>query len=52
MCQGEIAQALITTKRYPDNDEMSLIVELADNRQALGILFGYHCGLSPSDTLS
>jgi len=49
---SEIAQALETTKRYPDNDEMRLIVELADNRQALGILFGYHCGLSPSDTVS
>jgi len=49
---SEIAQALETTKRYPDNDEMRLIIELADNRQALGILFGYHCGLSPSDTVS
>ncbi len=50
--RSEIAQALETTKRYPDNDEMRLIVELADNRQALGILFGYHCGLSPADTVS
>jgi len=43
---SDIAQAIQTTKRYPDNDEMRLIVELADNQQALGILFGYHCGLT------
>jgi len=49
---SEIAQALETTKRYPDNDEMRLIVEIADNQQALAILFGYHCGLTPTDTVS
>ncbi len=49
---SEIAQALETTKRYPDNDEMRLIVEIADNQQSLAILFGYHCGLTPTDTVS
>ena len=49
---SEIAQALETTKRYPDNDEMRLIIEIADNQQALAILFGYHCGLTPTDTVS
>jgi hypothetical protein len=29
---SDIAQALETTKRYPDNDEMRLIVEIADNQ--------------------
>jgi integrase len=49
---SEIAQAITTTKRYPDNDEMRLIIELADNQQALAVLFGYHCGLTPTDTVS
>ena len=49
---SEIAQALETTKRYPDNDELRLIIEIADNQQALAILFGYHCGLTPTDTVS
>jgi len=49
---SEIAQALESTKRYPDNDEMRLIIEIADNQQALAILFGYHCGLTPTDTVS
>ena len=49
---SEIAQALETTKRYPDNDELRLIVEIADNQQALAILFGYHCGLTPTDIVS
>ena len=49
---SEIAQAITSTKRYPDNDEMRLIIELADNQQALAILFGYHCGLTPTDVVS
>ena len=49
---SDIAQAVQVTKRYPDNDEMRLIIEIADNQQALGILFGYHCGLTPTDTVS
>ena len=36
---SETAQALETTKRYPDNDEMRLIVELADNRHII-LLYG------------
>jgi len=38
---SELAQALKTTKRYPDNDEMRLIIELGNNQQALAILFVY-----------
>jgi len=49
---SDIAQALESTKRYPDNDELRLIIELADNQQASAILFGYQCGLTPSDVVS
>jgi len=45
----ELAQALETTKRYPDNDEMRLIIELGNNQQTLAALFGYQCGLVPAD---
>ena len=49
---SELAQALETTKRYPDNDEMRLIIELGNNQQTLSILFGYQCGLVPADIVS
>lgn len=49
---SELAQALETTKRYPDNDEMRLIIELGNNQQTLAILFGYQCGLVPADIVS
>ncbi|MHA1381337.1 MAG: tyrosine-type recombinase/integrase [Candidatus Helarchaeota archaeon] len=40
------------TKRYPDNDELRLILELANNQQKLAVLLGYQCGLLPSDIVS
>ena len=49
---SELVQATETTKRYPDNDEVRLIIELAPNHQTLAILFGYQCGLTPSDIVS
>jgi len=49
---SELVQAIETTKRYPDNDEVRLIIELAPNHQTLAILFGYQCGLTPSDIVS
>ena len=49
---SELAQALETTKRYPDNDEMRLIIELGNNQQTLAILFGYQCGLVPADIVT
>jgi len=49
---SELVQATETTKRYPDNDELRLIIELAPNHQTLAILFGYQCGLAPSDIVS
>jgi len=49
---SELAQALETTKRYPDNDEMRLIIELGNNQQTLATLFGYQCGLVPADIVS
>ena len=49
---SELAQALEVTKRYPDNDEMRLIIELGSNQQTLAILFGYQCGLVPADIVS
>jgi integrase/FtsZ-binding cell division protein ZapB len=49
---SELVQATETTKRYPDNDEIRLIIELAPNHQTLTILFGYQCGLTPSDIVS
>ena len=49
---SELAQAIEPTKRYPDNDEIRLILELANNQQKLAILFGYQCGLLPSDIVS
>ena len=49
---SELAKALETTKRYPDNDEMRLIIELGNNQQTLAILFGYQCGLVPADIVT
>lgn len=49
---SELVQATEVTKRYPDNDEMRLIIELAPNHQTLAILLGYQCGLAPSDIVS
>ena len=49
---SELVQATEVTKRYPDNDEIRLIIELAPNHQTLAILFGYQCGLVPSDIVS
>lgn len=49
---SELAQAIEPTKRYPDNDEIRLILELANNQQKLAILLGYQCGLLPSDIIS
>ena len=49
---SELAQALETTKRYPDNDEMRLIIELGNNQQTLAVLFGYQCGLVPADIVT
>lgn len=49
---SEVAQAQETTKRYPDNDEMRLVIELGANHQTLAILFGYQCGLVPADIVS
>jgi len=49
---SELSQALETTKRYPDNDEMRLIIELGNNQQTLMTLFGYQCGLVPADIVS
>ena len=49
---SELAQALETTKRYPDNDEMRLIIELGNNQQTLAILLGYQCGLVPADIVT
>jgi len=49
---SELIQATEITKRYPDNDEIRLIIELAPNHQTLAILFGYQCGLSPTDIVS
>ena len=48
----ELVQATEVTKRYPDNDEVRLIIELAPNHQTLAILLGYQCGLLPSDIIS
>ena len=49
---SELAQAIAPTKRYLDNDEIRLILELASNQQKLAILLGYQCGLLPSDIVS
>jgi integrase len=49
---SELAQSLETTKRYPDNDEMRLIIELGNNQQTLAILLGYQCGLVPADVVT
>ena len=49
---SELVQAIEITKRYPDNDEMRLIIELSPNHQTLAILLGYQCGLAPSDIVS
>ena len=49
---SELVQATEVTKRYPDNDEIRLIIELAPNHQTLAILLGYQCGLAPSDIVS
>ncbi|MCW4048856.1 MAG: site-specific integrase [Candidatus Bathyarchaeota archaeon] len=49
---SELVQAQETTKRYPDNDEIRLIIELATNQQTLAILLGYPCGLVPADVVS
>ncbi len=49
---SELAQGLEVTKRYPDNDEMRLIIELGNNQQTLAILFGYQCGLVPADIVT
>lgn len=49
---SELVQATEVTKRYPDNDEIRLIIELAPKHQTLAILLGYQCGLAPSDIVS
>jgi integrase len=49
---SELIQATEITKRYPDNDEIRSIIELSPNYQTLAILFGYQCGLSPTDIVS
>jgi len=49
---SELVQSLEPTRRYPDNDEVRLILELASNSESLAILLGYQAGLLPSDIVS
>jgi integrase len=49
---SELIKSQEVTKRYPDNDEIKLILELANNTESLAILLGYQAGLSPSDIVS
>ena len=49
---SELVKSLEVTRRYPDNDEVRLILELASNLESLAILLGYQAGLLPSDIVS
>lgn len=49
---SELVQSQEVTRRYPDNDEIRLILELSSNTESLAILLGYQAGLLPSDIVS
>lgn len=49
---SELVQSQEITQRYPDNDEVRLILDLASNVESLAILLGYQAGLLPSDIVS
>jgi len=49
---SELVKSLEVTRRYPDNDEVRLILELATHSESLAILLGYQAGLLPSDIVS
>jgi integrase len=49
---SELVQSKEVTKRYPDNDEVRLILDLASHTESLAILLGYQAGLLPSDIVS
>ena len=49
---SELVQSLEVTRRYPDNDEVRLILDLASNLESLAILLGYQAGLLPSDIVT
>jgi len=49
---SELVQSKEVTKRYPDNDEIRLIIDLASHTESLAILLGYQAGLLPSDIVS
>jgi len=49
---SELVQSQEVTRRYPDNDEVRLILDLASNVESLAILLGYQAGLLPSDIVS
>ena len=49
---SELVQSQEVTRRYPDNDEVKLILELANNTESLAILLGYQAGLLLSDIVS
>ncbi len=49
---SELVQSLEPTRRYPNNDEVRLILDLANNVESLAILLGYQAGLLPSDIVS
>ena len=49
---SELVQSQEFTQRYPDNDEVRLILDLSSNTESLAILLGYQAGLLPSDIVS
>jgi integrase len=48
---SELVQSLESTRRYPDNDEVRLILDLSSNLESLAILLGYQAGLLPTDII-
>jgi integrase len=49
---SELGEASVTTKRPPDNPEIRMILELADNAESLAVCLAYQDGLTPIDLTS
>ena len=46
---SEVVESMVETRRYPDNDEVRAIIELANNVDRLAITLSYQTGLMPID---
>ena len=49
---SELGESTQKTKRPPDNAEVRMILELADNQESLAICLAYQCGLTPIDVVT